>query len=396
MNDKIKTFLILCVLLHLFIYSNAQNMNYPDSISTEVKPVDSIADVEGKKKVSFIRRQFQGNVDRTFEKKIDISFLAAPSYSQEGSFSLGGLLSGLYRIDRSDSTLSPSNISIGGSVSLRGFYNLSIEGNNYFKGNRSRLSFMAQFSSKNLDFWGINWDACQENPAIKYRRQQIRINADYIYNVKNHFHIGGQINVTQNDIVEIDDISYIEGQKEAYFFTGLGFSLIYDSRDYIPNPQAGLHLMLRTTVFPQFISSYDKSVLRATFIGNYYQKLWKGGVLAYDLYGEFNSDNAPWPLKEELGGLYRMRGYYTGRYIDAHIASVQAELRQHIAWRIGATAFIGCGAVFPSFQKFEMSNILPNYGIGLRFEFKSKTNLRMDYGFGKKAGGFVFALSEAF
>ncbi|MDL2254909.1 hypothetical protein LJB78_01330, partial [Bacteroidales bacterium OttesenSCG-928-J16] len=144
------------------------------------------------------------------------------------------------------------------------------------------------------------------------------------------------------------------------------------------------------------LNNYDKSVLRATFIGNYYQKLWKGSVLALDLYGEFNSRNAPWPLKEELGGLYRMRGYYTGRYIDNHIASAQVELRQHIFWRAGATAFVGCGTVFPSFQKFEMANILPNYGIGLRFEFKSNTNLRMDYGFGKKAGGFVFALSEAF
>ncbi|MDR0733882.1 MAG: hypothetical protein LBF08_07485 [Dysgonamonadaceae bacterium] len=43
-----------------------------------------------------------------------------------------------------------------------------------------------------------------------------------------------------------------------------------------------------------------------------------------------------------------------------------------------------------------MKNMLVTYGIGLRWEFKHNVNLRIDYGFGKQTGGFVFNIGEAF
>ena len=40
--------------------------------------------------------------------------------------------------------------------------------------------------------------------------------------------------------------------------------------------------------------------------------------------------------------------------------------------------------------------ILPNYGIGLRIDFKHNVNVRIDYGFGKDTAGFLFQFAEAF
>lgn len=91
-----------------------------------------------------------------------------------------------------------------------------------------------------------------------------------------------------------------------------------------------------------------------------------------------------------------MRGYYSGRYIDNNIISGLVELRQHVIQRFGFTAWIGGGTIFPSIKEFSTKNIFPNYGIGLRFEVKSNVNARIDYGFGKGTGGFVFNISEAF
>lgn len=39
---------------------------------------------------------------------------------------------------------------------------------------------------------------------------------------------------------------------------------------------------------------------------------------------------------------------------------------------------------------------LPNFGIGLRFEFKHNVNARIDYGFGRHTSGLLFAIGEAF
>ena len=68
------------------------------------------------KRLSFPRRvvkYFEGSTrDRTFEKKIDFTFAGGPSYSKNTSLGIGLLAAGLYRIDRTDSVTSPSDISI--------------------------------------------------------------------------------------------------------------------------------------------------------------------------------------------------------------------------------------------------------------------------------------------
>ena len=44
-----------------------------------------------------------------------------------------------------------------------------------------------------------------------------------------------------------------------------------------------------------------------------------------------------------------------------------------------------------------MDRILPNFGIGYRWEFKKDVNVRLDYGFGKNGQkGFIFNINEAF
>ena len=290
----------------------------------------------------------------------------------------------------------PSDITLTFNASVEGFYTIGAKGNNYFKGNRSLLTYDIFFSTKPLDFWGISYDACAINPAIKYTRQEIRINADYKYKVVQNFYVGGILDFNYTEASKIDDISYLQGQRRSYVATGLGASVQYDSRDFIPNPKRGFHLMLRQSVFPKILGNCDETLFRTTFTSNFYQSIWQGGVMAFDLYGQFNSNDAPWILKEQLGGGQRMRGYYAGRYIDNNIVVSQVELRQHVIQRFGCAVWFGGGGVFPSFDKFKFDNILPTYGIGLRWEFKHNMNARIDYGFGKDTRGFVFNIAEAF
>ena len=365
-------------------------------VSSTFAQSDSLENITPKRKNNYWNNLIHGNEDRSFERLIDFSFMVLPSYTREGSFGIGGAASGLYRLDKRDSLMQPSNITIAANASLEGFYTLTFFGNNNFKGRRSRLIYNVSLNSKNMEFWGITYDACAVNPVINYTRRQIRIDADYVYELKKHFYIGATLRFNNSNISKIDNISYLEGQKNAYTFTGLGLLLQYDSRDFIPNPKRGVYIMFRETAYPQWLGSYNRSLWRTTFIADYYQQVWKGGVLAFDLYGQFNSDNSPWAMREELGTTFRMRGYYLGRYTDNNIATFQVELRQQIVRRFGFAAWVGTGTVFPNFNDFKIKNLLPNYGVGLRWEFKHNVNLRIDYGFGKDTGGIVFNISEAF
>ena len=104
--------------------------------------------------------------------------------------------------------------------------------------------------------------------------------------------------------------------------------------------------MVKQVIYPKGLGNSGKTLYKTTATADYYQRLWRGAVLATDIFGEFNSSGMPWCMLAELGGGYRMRGYYLGRYIDNNILSCQIEYRQRIWRRIGCAVWGGAGNVF--------------------------------------------------
>lgn len=347
--------------------------------------------------LSYLDRLVTGNVDRTFEKKLDVSYIVMPSYTREGSFGIGGGATGLYRLDKTDSIMSPSDVTLIGNATINGVFSLTANGNNLFPGRKLRLSYKTELTYSPLNFWGISSNACAENATITYTRLQLKSNFDLVYRIKGPFYVGTNLDILYSKVLKMGDWSYLEGQRTHYYFTGLGLTFQYDTRDFIPQPHSGMNLVLKGSVRPQFMGSFDRTLFYASMTYNAYFPVWKGGLVALDAYASYNSEGSPWPLRESLGsGGVRMRGYYGGRYIDNNMVSAQMELRQHIFDRIGCAVWAGGGGVFSSYGNLRWKNILPNYGIGLRIEIKHNVNARIDYGFGKGTGGFVFAIGEAF
>ena len=128
-----------------------------------------------------------------------------------------------------------------------------------------------------------------------------------------------------------------------------------------------------------------------------YQRVWKGAILAEDFRTMLNFGNPSWGMMALLGNSNSMRGYYEGRYRDKHKMEAQVELRQHVWKRNSLTTWVGAGTVFHKFSEMRSRHILPNFGIGYRWEFKKNVNVRLDYGFGKAGQtGFLFSINEAF
>ena len=352
------------------------------------------------KRLSFPRRvvkYFEGSTrDRTFEKKIDFTFAGGPSYSKNTSLGIGLLAAGLYRIDRTDSVTSPSDISIFANVSISGFYALGVTGNNIFARNSKRINYTVMFASAPRSFWGIGYDAGRYNPESTYSEKRYLVEGRYLHEFLPHAYIGGLVSFEHVRGLKFSDPAYLAGQKQRYTATGVGAILEYDSRDFIPSPFRGVYVSFQETLFPKGLGNCGKTLWRTTFTADAYGQVWKGGVLAADLYAVFNSDGTPWPMLARMGGGQRMRGYYQGRYTDNDMITFQVELRQRIWRRIGCTFWGGAGNVFSDLERFDWSETLPNYGVGLRWELKKRVNVRLDYGFGKKTSGFLLSINEAF
>lgn len=353
------------------------------------------------KKPSVIRRIIdyfgQSTQDRTFEKKIDFTFAGGPSYSKNTSLGIGLLAAGLYRLDRTDSVTVPSDVSLFANISISGFYAVGISGNTIFSGNRQRIDYTLMFSSAPTYTWGIGYDDVQRDVKREYTEQHYQIQTRYLREILPHTYLGGLLSFEYVKASKYDtSVPLFAGQKSSYLDTGIGMTLEYDTRDFIPNPFRGVYVSFQNIFYPKALGSVEKTLHRITFTADYYQRVWKDGILAFDLYGEFNSMGTPWPMLARLGGNQRMRGYYKGQYTDNDMLTLQVELRQRIWRRIGCVAWGGAGNVFPSPRRFDWSETLPNYGFGLRWELKKRVNVRVDYGLGKKTSGFLLSINEAF
>lgn len=343
----------------------------------------------------------RGNVDRTREKALDLSFAVTPSYTREAGFGIGGAATGLYRMDRNDTLPNPSDIFASINASLNGFFVVTVKGNNLFPDNRSRLSYKFEIYRKRLDFWGINSEETANNPKSKYDRRQIDLQAEYIYRLTHNFFAGFQFRADYTDARDMHNPEYLLGERPQYYVTGLGLSFEYDTRDNLITPTRGVHIAYKPMIFLKPLGNAPATFLSHTLIANAYMGLWKGAVLAFDWYAKLNSSRAPWTMREMLAsdGI-RMRGYYMGEFIDNNQIASQIELRQRVYRRLGFTIWGGGATVFASLDEFKNRDIRPewlhNYGIGLRFEFKHNVNARIDYGFGKHTSGIVFAIGEAF
>ena len=338
------------------------------------------------------------------DKNFDISFIAAPAYSTTIGLGVGVMASGLYRIDKQNLHLPPSTLSLFGRATLRGIYTVGVDGINIFKEHRNRLEYRATFASQPIDFWGLGYDAAVNNTPVKYTSNRQQVELSFFHRIYKNLYIGARANFdyfyTKQSHIELI-APLIRGGQSALLSTGISLMVEYDGRDFIPNPYRGLYLSAQAIFRPKMLSTAESNSWR--FVGNiaYYQKLWKGSTLALDIYTQTNSKTTPWQLYARLSERGRMRGYYEGRFMDLNVVTAQVELRQKVWKWFGIAAWTGAGNCFDSWNSFNWNHTLPNYGIGLRWEFKNRINLRLDYGFGcrvngRLVNGLQIALNEAF
>ena len=332
-----------------------------------------------------------------YSKKFDFSIIGGPHYSTDTKLGLGLVAAGLYRADRNDTILPPSNMSLFGDVSTVGFYMLGVRGLHIFPHDRYRLDYTLYFYSFPCKYWGIGY-ANGNNDAneTEMNRWQAQAKASFMFRVAPSTYIGPMLTFDFIEGKDIKNPELLEGMDRITRNTGVGLTFVYDSRDVTTNPKRGFYVNLSQCFRPKFMGNdYAFSTTDLRF--NAYRRVWKGGIIATDLRSQLNFGNPSWGMMALLGNSYSMRGYYEGRYRDKHKIEAQVELRQHVWKRNSVVAWVGAGTVFNKFSSMRMGHVLPNIGIGYRWEFKKDVNVRLDYGFGKSGqSGFIFNINEAF
>lgn len=332
-------------------------------------------------------------------KKIDFGFIPGPNYSATTGLGLGLLGTATYSADHTDPTLPRSNASVYSNMTTAGFFVVGLRGNHIFPHENFQLDYKVNLSTFSTSYWGMGYaNADNDDNETDYRRNRINAMARFMVKLAPNTYIGPFVNyrVTQASDVN-EDFSYLwQGQDKTIHTYTAGLSFTYDSRDFMLNASKGVFVQIDQTFTPRCFGNgkYNFSTTEATFAT--YGKLWKGAILAGELHGQFNYGHIPWSQLATVGSNDRMRGYYEGRYNDKNVIEGQVELRQHIKGRNGVVAWVALANAFPNFKNIAWRYTLPNAGVGYRWEFKKRINIRVDYGFTRNGGGFIFNINEAF
>ena len=332
-------------------------------------------------------------------EKIQLSSQFGIAYTQEVNLAFTAAATAQYKSGRNNAL--QSNASLSGMVSINGFFRVQLSGVNYFGTGKDKFIYDIGCGSLPVRFWGLGYDAANNNPRTDYIQRDITSKLRYMHRFARSFWLGTGVNMRygKGDSFDANGENYLldGGQlvKSAYT-TGISLNAVYDTRNNAHSTTKGFYISLLGEVLPKALGNYNKTLFHIVAQADYFQPLWRGGVMAVDLYGDLWSSATPWFYWPSVGGASRMRGYYYGRYTDRKMLTAQLELRQTIYGPIGVCAWGGAGSIFDSHKNFDASKILPNYGIGLRLATAGHTALRIDYGFGRNSHGLIINVNEAF
>jgi len=267
-----------------------------------------------------------------------------------------------------------------------------------------------------LNYLNFNSDRIKFSPALL---RQIRPNLYFgmQYNLESLYHlriIPDQYYFINADSVRIQSLP-VDGVR-----SGLGFQLLYDTRDHVLNPLKGSLVELSNNYYHRFLGS-DYRFTTVTLHARQYINTIRNQTLALRSMGamKFTKDEIPMRALSRVGGNKFIRGYFQGTFQDYHLTAFEVEYRLPLwlqptdakfwkIWkRLGLVGFISAAQVFhePSDFQIRQFNVAVGGGMRILFNPTSRINLRIDYAIGlrrgpeaydKRQSGFYFFLGEAF
>lgn len=206
------------------------------------------------------------------------------------------------------------------------------------------------------------------------------------------------------------------------FTSMLAAALIYDTRDFEPDPSQGVFLQYSHEYSPFWLGSefhFNKFMLQGQFIHTL--KRWRGGKSRLTFAGlaalghiggsKINFIEM-WDLSSQaeaggilvLGGARSIRGYREARFLAPTVALINLEMRarlydfrllgQHFA--LGLTPFYDLGSVWDRPGDIDLRLWKGAPGIGGRIAWNQSTVLRLDFAASQEGSQFFFGFGHIF
>lgn len=210
------------------------------------------------------------------DKRFDFSIIGGPHYNTDTKFGVGLVAAGLYRADRQDTLLPPSNVGIFSDISSVGFYMIGVRGTHITPRDKCRISYTFYFYSFPSDYWGMGYTNGNNNDnKSEMKRLQAQAQASFLFRIAPNTYLGPAIAFDYIKGKDIERPELLNGMDTETHNLGVGCAFVYDSRDVLTNPHKGLYINVSQYFRPKFIGN-DYAFSTTTMQCDIYRWLWKG------------------------------------------------------------------------------------------------------------------------
>jgi len=322
---------------------------------------------------------------------------------------LAGVAGFAIRLNPDDLESPPSFLAAGGGATSNGTWAWGAGGQMHFRGDRVRVLTVVGSGQVNYDYYGTGNDAGDSGLFLPVELDVVTFLIEPKIRAGRRWYIGpryflldttARINIKRlleqfpglpPDLPDIPDVD------ASVRSSALGLRVQRDSRDSTFYPRAGALVDTRLDFYgSSFGSEQDYEDLEVAYQG--YHALGAKHTLAYRARFCASTGDVPFYALCLFGQAADIRGYAVGQYQDRRMLVGQVEYRRDLFWRFGGVAYVGSGAVAPTFDKLADSRFHLGGGIGLRFTLatENRINLLVDYAWGRGSSAFYVGLGEAF
>lgn len=336
-------------------------------------------------------------------------------YTPETRFAFGLAAAATFRFRRDTArTIRPSQVTVGAAYTQNKQLLFYIPFQLFYNQNRYFANGEVGYYNYNYFFFGLrDRDTPQEIYGVNYPRIRLNLFRRITGNASGQGLYAGLRYQFENYVIT-------SVQPEGLLasgtvpgglgnrISGIGPGLFYDTRDNVLYPSRGILADLSYKAHGRGIGSTSNFGRYVADVAAYHP-LTNRTTLALNYVLSLTTGVAPFSALSFLGGNKRGRGFYEGRYRDDNLALLQAEIRQHVWWRLGVVAFGSLGVLGTNSKGvahrqdlFRFNQPKGAYGAGLRIRINNDNlNIRADYGrglpqTGTGSSGFYLTIGEAF
>ncbi len=276
-----------------------------------------------------------------------------------------------------------------------GFDLLSFLPNNWLLASKINYQFLPD------EFYGLGNEQ-KIKPYSEYDLNSLTASMDFAKGIGKQWYGGIRLdfNKNKNTNIEGDKLTEEITGYNGGWLNGVGPMVAFDTRNDILYPSSGWFIVGSYLWYSKVFGSDYKFSIGSLDVRKYFSLSDDKTILAWQ--GMFNASlgSVPFYKLPGIGGKELLRGIpHPYKYIDNNAWFTQAELRQHLWWRVGVVGFAGTGRVMPDLNSSWFSDLHVVGGFGFRFRVlpEDGLNFRVDYGFSNhNENGLFFTIREAF